>query len=94
MQKLILPKCLITVDEILKLFSDNKEDCDVNSAREIIQKIYLMDYFSILFLYGETPLLLILEYLESKEEYETCGVIIKTIEEQNKINSDTIKTRR
>jgi len=89
-----LKKLNLTVDVILKLFLDNEEDCDTNIAKEIVYRIFILDFFTILFLYGEKPLLLILKMLEENEEYEICQVILEQIEEQNIINKDAkIRTR-
>lgn len=89
-----LKRLNLTVDLILKLFADNKEDCDFNIAKEIVHRIFVLDFFTILFLYGERPLLLILQMLEEQEEYEICQIIVDQIEEQNKINKDAqVRTR-
>ena len=91
---MVIPKNLITIENILKLFEENKEDMDFTLAREIVFRIYNKEYFSILYLCGHIHLLILLEYFEKLEEYEVCSLIIDTIDEHNKLVNDKIPTKR
>lgn len=84
---------MITSNTLLQYFEKYGLDCDFNIAKEIVSKTYKNDYFSILYLYGEEHLLLLLQMLEELEEYEMCCECLKQIKEQNKINKNEIRER-
>ncbi len=88
------PKTLVTVDDILKLFEENKQDMDTTLAREIVMRIYQCDYFSVLYICGHLHLIILIEYFQELEEFEVCASIIDTITEHNKITNDNIPTKR
>lgn len=89
-QKSTFPKGLITKEDILKL---KNVDTDAE-AKEILYKIYLNDFWSICMAFGEDVILDVLEYLQEKEEYELCNLLIKDIEEINNLSNVKIRTRR
>lgn len=91
---MVVPKSLITVDDILELFEKNKEDMDSTLAREIILRVYKGDYFNILYVCGETALLILLEHFEELQEFEVCATIRDTILEHNNLTNDNIPTKR
>ncbi len=91
---MLVPKTLITINDILVLFEENKESMDNALAREIVMRIYKSDYFSILYICGHIPLLILLEYFQELEEFEVCAQIINTISEHNKLTKDNIPTTR
>lgn len=87
-------KLNLTINDVLKYIESYELDCDYNIAKEIYNKLFQKDFFSIIYLYGEDYLLVLLNMLEEMEEFEVCKIIINQIEEQNKINKDVkIRTR-
>lgn len=91
---MVTPKTLVTVDDILKLFEENKEDMDTTLAREIVMRIYQCDYFSVLYICGHLYLIILIEYFQELEEFEVCAEIINTIKEHNKLTKENIPTIR
>lgn len=88
-----MTKTMLTTTQITTHFKSHNEEIDKWDVEQIIKLIERDDYNQLLFDYGEKYCLIILDFFEKKEEYDTCSEIVKQIYIHNQVTGSEYRTR-